>query len=45
MVFIKISQNSQENTPAVLRPETLLKRTRAQMFSSEFWEIFKSTFL
>ena len=49
--FIEISQNSQENTCARVffnevagRPETLLKKTLAQVFSFEFWEISKNTF-
>ena len=43
-VFLKISQNSQENTCARVRAATLLKKTVAQVFSCEFCEIFKSTF-
>ena len=42
-VFLKISQNSQENTCArvsFLRPATLL----TQVFSCEFCEISKNTF-
>ena len=45
-VFLKISQNSQESTCAGgLRPATLLKKeTLTQVFSCEFWKIFKNTF-
>ena len=38
-MFLEISQNSQENTCAGV----LLKKTPAQLFSSEFCEIFKNT--
>ena len=43
-VFLKISQNSQENTCARgLRPATLFKKeTLAQVFSCEFCEISKN---
>ena len=50
---LKVSQNSQENTCARLSfsiklqtwPGTLLKKEAlAQVFSCEFWEIFKNTF-
>ena len=40
-VFLKIVQNSQENT--CVRDSFLMKRL-AQVFSSEFSEIFKNTF-
>ena len=51
-VFLKISQNSQENIfarvffnkVAGLRPATLLKKRLAQLFSCEFCEISKNTF-
>ena len=51
-VFLKISQNSQENTCAEVffnkvaaRPATLLfKRNSAQAFSCEIFEIFKNTY-
>ena len=45
-VFLKISQNSQENTCAGARPATLLtkKLWLAQVFSCEFCEVFKNTF-
>ena len=52
-MFLKISQNSQENTCASLffnkvtglRFATLLKKeTLAQVFSCEFCEIFKNAF-
>ena len=53
-VFLKITQNSKENTcvrvfffdkVASLRPATLLKKeTLAQVFSCEFCEISKNTF-
>ena len=49
-IFLKISQNSQENTCArvsFLRPQAcnfILKKTLAQMFSCEFCEIFKNIF-
>ena len=53
-LFLKISQNSQENNcarvsffnkTAGLRPATLLKKeTLAQVFSRKFCEIFKNTF-
>ena len=42
-MFLKISQNSQENT----RPEAcnfIKRETLAQVFSCEFCEIFKNTF-
>ena len=43
LVFLEISQNSQKNS---LRPETSLKKeTLAQVFSCEFYEICKNTFL
>ena len=51
MVFWKISQNSQENTCARicnsgLRPKTLFKKkTLVHVFSCEFCEILKNTFL
>ena len=48
MVFLEISQISQENTCArasqSLRPATLSKKTLAQVFSCEFCEISKNTF-
>ena len=52
-VFLKISQISREKTCARVsflvadpRPATLLKKeTLAQVFSCQFCEIFKSTFL
>ena len=43
-MFLKIFQNSLENA----RPQVcnfIKKETLAQMFSFEFWEIFKNTFL
>ena len=48
-VFLKISQNSQENTctrvSSRLRSTTLLKKeTLAQVFSCKFCEISKNTF-
>ena len=49
-VFLKISQNSQENTSFFNkvtdpRPATLLKKeSLAQVFSCEFCQIFKNTF-
>ena len=52
MVFLKISQNSQENTCVrdsffiKLQAEDcnfIKKKIQAQVFSSEFSEIFKST--
>ena len=52
-MFLKTSQNSQENTCASvfflikLQAETCnfaKKETLAHVFSNEFWEIFKSTF-
>ena len=44
-VFLKISQNSQKNCCASgLRPATLLKKYLAQMFSYEFYKIFKNNF-
>ena len=42
MFFVKISQNSQENT--CTRDSFLIKLTLAQVFSCEFCEIFKNTF-
>ena len=52
-VFLKISQNSQENTSArvswsVPEPKAynfIKKETLVQVFSSELCEIFKNTFL
>ena len=52
-LFLKISQNSQENTcarvsfneVASLRPATSLKETLAQVFSCEFFQISKNTYL
>ena len=54
-VFLKISQNLQENTCASvsflnkvagLRPMIFMKKEAlAQVFSCEFWEIFKNTYL
>ena len=53
-VFLKICQNSQENTcvgiffnkVAGLRSATLLKkRLWHRLFSCEFWQIYKNTFL
>ena len=44
---LRISQNSQENTcvkVSGLRTATLLKKRLAQVFSCEFYEIFKNTF-
>ena len=38
---LEIPQNSQENTCA--RVSFLNKETLAQVFSCEFWEIFKNT--
>ena len=51
-MFLKISQNSQENTRArisllIKLPEAcnfIKKETLAQVFSFEFCEIFKNTF-
>ena len=49
-VFLKNSQNSQENTSQKIHrtpPETcyfIKKETLAQLFSCEFWEISKNTF-
>ena len=53
-VFLKVTQNSKENTcarvfffdkVASLRPATLLKKeTLAQVFSCEFCQISKNTF-
>ena len=51
-MFLKVSQNSQENTCARVSfliklqawPATLLKRRQAQMLSCEFSEIFKNIF-
>ena len=40
-VFLKISQNSQENTCAKV---SLLIKLQAQLFSCEFCEFFKNTF-
>ena len=50
-MFLKISQNSQENTcrglflgkGAGLKPTTFSKETPTPVFSCEFYEIFKST--
>ena len=42
-MFLKISQNSQENTCAWDR-QLYLKETLAQLFPCEFCEIFKNTF-
>ena len=50
-VFLKILQNSQENTCArvsfliKLQANFIEKETPAQLFSCEFCEIFKKTFL
>ena len=50
-VFLKILQNSQENTCArvsfliKLQANFIEKETLAQLFSCEFCEIFKKTFL
>ena len=48
-VFLEISRNSQENNCArVSEPETcnfIKRKTPAQVFSCEFWEIFKNTVL
>ena len=41
-LFLKLSQYSQEIT---LRPATLLKKTPTQVFSSEYCEILKNTYL
>ena len=41
-LFLKFSQNSQENTCAVV--SFLIKKTLSQVFSCEFSEIFKNTF-
>ena len=41
MVFLEISQNSQENTRARV---SFLKDTLAQVFSCEFCKISKNTF-
>ena len=44
-VFLEISENSRENTCA--RPQScnfIKKETLAQVFSCEFWEIFKNIF-
>ena len=47
-VFLKISQNSQENNCAwvsfLKKLELLKKKTLAQVFSCEFWKIYKNTF-
>ena len=40
-VFLKISQNSKENTKAF----NVINETLAQVFSCEFCELFKNTFL
>ena len=44
MVFLNISQNSQENTFARVYFNFIKKETLAQVFSCEFCEIFKKTF-
>ena len=49
-VFLEISQNSQESTCARVcaRPQAcnfLKKETPAHVFSCEFWEMSRSTFL
>ena len=49
-VFLKIFQNSQENTCAraffLIKLQAFIKKeTLARLFSCEFWEIFKNTFL
>ena len=43
-VFLEISQNSQGNTCARVRPATLFKKTLAQVFSCEFCELSKNAF-
>ena len=52
MVFLEISQNSQENTARVsflltlqANVATLSKKSLAQVFSCEFYEISKNIFL
>ena len=53
-MFLKISQNSQENTcvgvPSLIELQIqglhfINKETSTQVFSCEFWEIFKNIFL
>ena len=41
-VFLRISQNSHKNTCVTCN--FIKKRTLTQVFSCEFWEIFKNTF-
>ena len=41
-MFLEISPNSQENTYA--RVSFIKKEPPAQVFSCEFWDIFKNTF-
>ena len=51
LVFLKISQSSQENTRdevffnkvVVFQPATLLNKTPTQVFFCKFWLIFKNT--
>ena len=46
-MFLKISEYSQENTCVSYRPggmQFYWKETPIQMFSCEYWEIFKNTF-
>ena len=43
-VFLKISQNSQENTCARISFLIKKKKALAQVFSCEFYEIFKNIF-
>ena len=47
-VFLKILQNSQENTCArasfLIKLQFIKKQTLAQVFSCEFCELFKNTF-
>ena len=43
-VFLKISQNSQENTCARVSFLIIKKETLEQVFSCEFYEIFKNTY-
>ena len=45
MVFLKISQNSQENRVSFLIKPFFEKETLTQVFSCDFCEIFKSIFL
>ena len=53
MVFLEILQNSQRNSVVEvsflkklnLRPATLFKKDSSKVFSHEFWEISKNTFL